>query len=92
MECNGIANMATDAPGSGARGSRDGDWGSYVPCPPTIDHVRESNDKAKALHEALGNAEKHVGTVSKAAMALATHKDSVVYVSVVVSVHGLQRH
>ena len=83
MEGSGMASMATDAPGSAARGSRDDAWAGYVPLVPhpfTIDHFRESMDKAKVLREALENAEKHVGTMARAVMALMNHKDSVVYV------------
>ena len=87
--------MAIDAPGSGARGSRDDAWASYVaPVPPplTIDHFQESMDKAKVLQEALENAETHVSTVAREVMALMIHKDSVAYASVVVSLHTLQCH
>ena len=95
-EGSGMASMAIDAPGSAARGSRDDAWAGYVPLAQasasSLGHVQESMDKAKVLHEALENAEKHVSTVAKALMALTTHKDSVVYVSVVVSVQTLQCH
>ena len=75
---------------SGARGARDDAWAIYVPPPLSIDHYRESKKKTNVLNEALANCEGHVATLAKAVMALGTHKDSVVYVSVAVSVYTLQ--
>ena len=60
---SGFASLPVEA--SGARGSRDDAWASYVPPPLSIDHFRESEDKAKVLNEALENCEGHVTTLAK---------------------------
>ena len=85
---SGFARMPLE--GSGARGSRYDAWASYVPPPLSIDHFMESKVKAKVLNEALENCEGHVATLANAVVAAGGYKDSVVYVSVVVSVDTLQ--
>ena len=96
MEGSGMANVATDAPCSASKGSRDDAWANYVsPAQAnasSLVHCKKSMDKAKALHKALENAENHVSTMAKPLMALMNHKDSVVYVCVASCVHTLQCH